>query len=365
MAEQAFDDLPRELKRLHAGWRAALRMKLPMPLDRDDLDAVEQSLVRHRLVSIDRPSDRPIDRSVDRPASEPAEAKKQDSQRLVERILACEDLPGRYRSAACVVLQTGRVDLVLEGLSASGQLRRELQQAFRPVFAYLAVILLFTAACSYLMASFVSPELDRARVDLSHHRGTSVEAEGSSAWWLGLIGALSFIGGVGFAAVSFSSAASSAIVDRSITRRYRSERLISVAAEIQRQLAMTKCDVESPWVSRSLVSQLIGVSPNEWANERPSAGRGSGASGSDGPAPASEVRHRGVSEWQLIARHYHVVSQHRLRRLRMTVPFVLCGIFAGAVVAMYTMTLFVPLADLLTEMSGPEVSGIPMQGPMR
>ena len=349
VGQRSASDLPSDLTRLHAGWRAALQMKLPMPLDRRGLEAVEQTLIQQRLVDADRP------------ASGRAELTKEDRRRIVERILACEELPDRYRAAACLALQTGRVDLLLEGLSVTGGIRRELQQTFRPVFAYLAVVLAFAAVCSYLLAFFVSPELDRAQMDLSFPNGEAVETEGSSAWWLGLIGAFNLIGAVGCAVVSLSSGASAAIVDRSITRRYRSERLISAAADIQRQVAATEGEADGWPGTWALVSRLVGLPPEEQS----SRWRGSGVSHSDGRPPASEVQDRSMPEWLLIARHHRVVSLHRLRRLRMTVPLVLCGVCAGAVVAVYATALFVPLANLLTEMSAPEVSGVSTGGPLR
>ncbi|MCM2371532.1 hypothetical protein [Aporhodopirellula aestuarii] len=215
-------------------------------------------------------------------------------------------LPTSYVSAFRVFQQTRRIDLILDSLTLTRTIADDLAGAVRPVWFYLAMMLVVATAGVAIFANFSSPKIAAIRADLE----LTPAGETSESWIAepnlkGLLVALPLLA-AGMILLGVTTKGSAAIVTGLGGRRYRTDRSRAVLAEIER----ARC-------------------------------------GDDSTSDPSARRNR----LSLISRNAGSLAQHRLTRLKIGLPSLLIAVLGGGGALLYCLTLFGPLIWLIHDLA--------------
>jgi hypothetical protein len=256
-------------------------------------------------------------------------------------------LPQKYVDGFEVYMVTGRTDLVLDAMSIGRRAERELTRIARPSLLYLAILVLTGALGSGVLAIvlLVVSELRTDLLLLPHSTAVSSDTKPwseSQVFMLPLFALLLLL---------VVSACLLAPVSAWIAKcmggfGYLSSQRRAVAARVEHALVLAGVKGAD---AEQTASRLVGLRRTE---KRPLR---TVSRNDQSPSDLQRLR--------LEAKHHHVWSNTRLRQMRFGLPLLLVMTLGSAGVLAYSLTLFVPLTNLLNELSAPSVDLVTKRGP--
>lgn len=257
-------------------------------------------------------------------------------------------LPQKYVDGFAVYMVTGRTDLVLDAMSIGRRAERELTRIARPSLLYLTILVLTGALGSGVLAIvlLVVSELRNDLLLLPHSTAVSSDTKpwiSESQVFMLPWGALLLLLVV--------SACLLAPVSAWIAKclggfGYLSSQRRAVAARVEHALVLAGVKGAD---AEQTATRLVGL--------RRTAKRPPRTVSRNDQSPSDLQRLR------LEAKHHHVWSNTRLRQMRFGLPLLLVMTLGSAGVLAYSLTLFVPLTNLLNELSAPSVDPVMKWGP--
>lgn len=253
------------------------------------------------------------------------------------------ELPEKYVSGFSVYLLTGRTDLVLDAMSVDRRANRELARVARPSLAYLAILVLVGALGSGVLA-FALLWLDRLRNDLllvPHSLAVSTELRPwiteSQLFILPWIALLILV----IVCACLLTPVSAGIAKLLGGFGYVNSQRRTMAARVEHALVMSGVGGAA---AEQTATKLVGSHLSRKRVLR---------TVTRGDQSLSDLQRLGLE-----AKHYHARSNARLRQLRFGLPLLLVMTFGSAGVLLYSLALFVPLTNLLYELSAPTVDPV-------
>ncbi len=248
------------------------------------------------------------------------------------------DLPQKYVNGFTVYWLTGRTDLVLDALSVDLRAERELSRVARPSLAYLAVLVVTGILGSGVLAVMLLA-VDDLREDLLRVPH-SLAVSSAVAPWLpeSLLRILPGIALLIFVLIGISLLpwVTAAIVKCFGGFGYLTSQRRVVAAQVEQELLLAGID----GAEAERTAHLLAGAPLQ-QKHTPQLG------------PPSELTSGDVPLCKLEAQYYQAQSNSRLRQLRFSLPLLLVILLGSVGVLLYSLTLFVPLTDLLHDLSAP------------
>jgi hypothetical protein len=252
-------------------------------------------------------------------------------------------LPQKYVSGFSVYMVTGHTDLVLDAMSVDLRAERELARVVRPSLAYLAILLLTGALGSGVLAIMLMVVND-LRSDLllvPHSTGLSTamrpwitESQAFMLPWIALLLLL-------VVSVCLLAPVSAWIAKCLGGFGYLTSQRRAIAARVEHALVLSGVEGSD---AEQTATRLVGFRSTQKRTLR---------TVSRNDQSPSDLQRLGLE-----AKHYHAWSNTRLRQLRFGLPLLLVMTLGSAGVLMYSLTLFVPLTNLLYELSAPSVDPV-------
>lgn len=214
-------------------------------------------------------------------------------------------LPASYVSAFRIFQQTGRIDLVLDSLSLPSTIAGELASTVRPVWFYLALMLVVATAGITVFATISAPRVAAIREDLALMPAATTSDSWFAAPDINPLLILLPLLTIGMITLGLTTKGSATIVSGLGGRRYRTDRSRAVLANIERA--------------------------REDADDKDYTGR--------------------RSRLSLMSAHAFSLAQHRLTRLRIGLPTLLVAVLGGGGALFYCLILFGPLIWLIHDLA--------------
>jgi len=219
---------------------------------------------------------------------------------------ASPGLPATYFDAYRLYARTGRMDLALDSLAIRRTVDEDLSRTLRPVWFYLALLLLIATGGMAIFSEFSAPQIAAIRADLELTPTASV----TDTWWAGqiprvLLFVLPLLACL-MCLLAMSTRASSWVADAIGGGGYRDDRFKAMQTRVQSAIA-------------------------------PSQTEG-----------GSEGRQARLS---FLAEHRTILANNRLMRLRSSLPTLLVVLIGGGGVLLYCLVLFAPLIVIIHDMA--------------
>jgi hypothetical protein len=243
-------------------------------------------------------------------------------------------LPAQYKAAASVFAATGEMDLVLEGLSVTGQVRRTLfRVAFRSIF-YLAMLLFVASLLLAFFSEAIDPTIKVFRADLSLAPSPLAPLRNAPILASSMVAYFS----LGFVAILILMLAggTSRIASWLGGRGYRTNCETAMVLRIAGRLVEYGFAADE---AVELASRLVGATD---ASERIAMAT---TTGSDKSGEASRQMDN--------ARYFQYAAESQIETLRVLVPVLLVAGIGGGATLVYSVALFSPLVSLLYDLSIP------------
>lgn len=341
------------VKRFHEDLQASLRAGVPF-----DLGNVKQGSDATRRAAAVVPSG---------PASESKLARLQ--QLIKERLTAGDslesiirfhtDLPDQYRAALHLVSVSGAADLAIEGLAGKSDSRRELARAIRMPLVYVILVLLLAAVLAHFFTISIAPSFASMRQDLQLVPIIDTPKRWDPIEWLGTLATLWALAATLLLLV-VALGGTVNIARRLGGRRFEWDRLASRAIRSADLLARRGVPLEQ---AIAVGCQLLGdskagrhvreilnleVPPDDGATEQstPNPRLASGEDDSAAMPPS-------LTYLTALADQLELSADTRLDLLKALYPVAMVFAAGLSVVAIYALALFLPLTEMLNDLTNP------------